>query len=148
MADVSGAVHVFLVGDYEESLEAFERTLQGIFPATSFERRNRPGFESLSDDLLRTSKFIFVLPYSAKVIIYDESDPRRSFHKEIDSAECRESATSAGRDSGRSLDGSLVELVRFSTDFVFRLQCLLLYTGRGTLLVTRCLMAELNSFIE
>ena len=102
----AAAVQVFLVGDNDESLASFQSTLRRLFPTgLLINSTRRSDFSYLSDDVVRTSKFIFVMPHSPRQIVYDESHPARSFHKEIDRAESGGSTASNAfpdgeRDSG------------------------------------------------
>ena len=91
---------VFLVGDNEGSVASFQRTLHGLFPQALLIAKGRSEFRQISDDVVRTSKFIFVMPHAPRQIIYDQSHPTRSFHQEIDRAECGGSPAVPGRDSG------------------------------------------------
>ena len=130
-------VRVFVIGDNDESLASFQGTLRRLFPKAIRSTKQRSEFHQLSDDDVRTSKFIFVMPYSPRQIIYDESHPARSFHKEIDRAEfggSTASNTSPGRDSGWY--HVKCEKSRMSPQYILLLlQFLLLFTGREILIV-------------
>ena len=84
---------IYLVGDNDESLARFQLTLSKEWRVTAT-RLNRSQFwGDLTDQDVIEGKFVFVMPFSPRQIIYDETHPSRSFHREIDRAD-------SGNDSG------------------------------------------------
>ena len=77
---------VYLIGDNDDSNDQFKLTLCDVWP-TEAKCLNRTEFDKLSDSDLEKGKFIFVIPSSPHCIIYDEGDPARSFHKQINKAD-------------------------------------------------------------
>lgn len=78
---------VFLVSDNSDCLVSFRQILQDRFPTALIEARGVSEFRLMSNNQVCESKFIFVMPNSPRQIIYDETHPARSFHKEIDRAD-------------------------------------------------------------
>ena len=77
---------VYLVGDSPDCLDRFKLTLYNAWRIDA-KCLNRKDFDNLSDSDVGKGKVIFVIPHSPRVIIYDESHPTRSFHKQINRAE-------------------------------------------------------------